>query len=177
MKTALKIPNSLLNVVGKVLWISGWCVLGIGAYSVLETLQTVYERYQMFTATPTYGLSFNSGFSFFYEAAKLAGIIGNAFLLLLLSSVLEMMNSSTRKLTERADRLMQVACCGYLVKSAIDLVFWLSTSASWQESSGFGIWNVIYSAFFNLLGFVFPIIIFVLYRRFRQLSEFESEVI
>ena len=160
----------------KIFWILG--VLGL-ITAVFTFVSEIFSwMYPSTSWVMPEGLSTKPEFRIFTQLKNLFSAMGLAFFLFLLSDVLGMIFHRAAVKTQQAERFLILTCIGFIGESVfgfsgrvIDLI------------RLFGEWDTMTSLFYSLgfisdlVGIVYAIAIYIVYRHFSQLVKFESEVV
>ncbi len=172
----INVNTKSISTLQKIFWILG--VLGLLTAALTfgsEIFRWIYPSTSWVTAE---GLPTKPEFRIFTQLKNLFSAMGLAFFLFLVSAVLGMIFHRSPVKTQQTERFLILTCIGFIGEGVfgfsgrvIDLI------------RLFGEWDIMTSLLYSLglisdlIGIVYAITIYIVYRHFSQLVKFESEVV
>lgn len=170
------VNTSSISTLQKIFWILG--VLGLLTATLTFGSEIFRWLYPSTSWVTPEGVSANPEFRIFTQLKNLFSAMGLAFFLFLVSAVLGMIFHRAPVKTQQTERFLILTCIGFIGES----VFGFSGRLI-DQIRLFGEWDIMTSFLYSLgfisdlVGIVYAITIFVVYRHFSQLVKFESEVV
>lgn len=171
-----------IKVLQKIFQFVGWSIL------ILALMRMLYEAYTFFFASEElHSLSPQVEFSFLSSFSDLFSYLAQAYFAFLVSSVFAMVfNRGVHREPAglaRAQRFLVLTCGAFVIDGLLALVSWLQAGVYFVNHIQFS-WMGLLSVGAFLLGaaqgailFVYAISIYVLFRHFVSLVQFEAEVV